>query len=141
MIVARVLRGTALAAIALAASALTQRAHAQQTGTVRGTVTDSASARGIVGAQVTITGSTRGGLTNDAGEYTIRGVPAGTVTIRAQRIGFAPVDRSVTVTANETVVADFTLASSARALSEVVVVGYGTSSRQNVSSAITSVSA
>ena len=40
MTVARVLRGTALAAIALAASALTQRAHAQQTGTVRGTVTD-----------------------------------------------------------------------------------------------------
>src|SRR5678815_6097419 len=117
MHVARVLHRAALVAIALAASAITQHAHAQQTGIVRGTVTDSASARGIAGAQVTITGSTRGNLTNDAGEYTIRGVPAGTVTIRAQRIGFAPVDRSVTVTANETVVADFTLASSARALS------------------------
>ena len=141
MIVARVLRGTALAAIALAASALTQRAHAQQTGTVRGTVTDSASARGIAGAQVTITGSTRGGLTNDVGQYTIRDVPPGTITVRAQRIGFTPVDRTVTVTANGTAVADFTLATSARTLSEVVVVGYGTSSRQNVSSAISSVTA
>jgi TonB-linked SusC/RagA family outer membrane protein len=141
MHVARVLHRAALVAIALAASAITQQAHSQQTGIDRGTVTDSASARGIAGAQVTITGSTRGGLTNDAGEYTIRGVPTGTVTIRAQRIGFAPADRSVTVAANETVVADFTLASSARTLSEVVVVGYGTSSRQNVSSAITSVSA
>ena len=75
MTVARVLRGTALAAITLVASALTQRAHAQQTGIVRGTVTDSGSARGIAGAQVTVTGSTRGSLTNDAGEYTVRLLP------------------------------------------------------------------
>jgi TonB-linked SusC/RagA family outer membrane protein len=38
-------------------------------------------------------------------------------------------------------VADFSLVASARTLSEVVVVGYGTSSRQNVSSAIASVTA
>jgi TonB-dependent SusC/RagA subfamily outer membrane receptor len=39
------------------------------------------------------------------------------------------------------VTADFALVASARALSEVVVVGYGTTSRQNVSSAIASVTA
>jgi hypothetical protein len=107
---------------------------------LRGTVTDSASGRGIGGAQVTVTGTTRGGLTNDAGAYTIRDVPVGTATVRAQRIGFAPADRQVTVTPAG-VTADFALVASARTLSEVVVVGYGTSSRQNVSSAIASVTA
>src|SRR4029079_17455456 len=126
---------------ALAAPAVTREAGAQQTGAVRGTVTDSASNRGIAGAQVTITGSTRGALTNDAGEYTIRNVPTGSTTVRAQRIGFTPAERRINVAANETVVADLTLAAASRTLSEVVVVVYGTSSRQNVSSAIASVTA
>jgi TonB-linked SusC/RagA family outer membrane protein len=137
----RALRLGGLVAVLLATTGLASRATAQQTGTVRGTVTDSASSRGIGGAQVTVTGSTRGGLTNDAGEYVIRDVPAGTVTMRVQRIGFTPADAQVTVSAGQSVTANFTLVASARTLSEVVVVGYGTSSRQNVSSAIASVTA
>ena len=69
MHVARVIRCVAFGIVALSIQVLTRDAYAQQIGTVRGTVTDSASSRGIAGAQVTITGSTRGGLTNDAGEF------------------------------------------------------------------------
>src|SRR5215203_787666 len=137
----RALRLGGLVAALLATTGLASRATAQQTATVRGTVTDSASNRGISGAQVTVTGTTRGGLTNDAGEYVIRDVAAGSVRVRAQRIGFAPAEALVTVSAGQTTVANFVLAASARTLSEVVVVGYGTSSRQNVSSAISSVTA
>jgi TonB-linked SusC/RagA family outer membrane protein len=140
MHVVRLVRSAGLVAARLAATGFVSRASAQQTGTIRGTVTDSASGRGIGGAQVTVTGTTRGGLTNDAGAYIIRDVPVGTVTVRAQRIGFTPVDRQLTV-APAGVTADFALVASARTLSEVVVVGYGTSSRQNVSSAISSVTA
>jgi TonB-linked SusC/RagA family outer membrane protein len=140
MHVVRLIRSAGLVAALLAATGLVSRASAQQTGTIRGTVTDSASGRGIGGAQVTITGTTRGGLTNDAGAYIIRDVPVGTVTVRAQRIGFTPADRQLTVTPAG-VTADFTLVASARTLSEVVVVGYGTTNRQNVSSAIASVTA
>jgi TonB-linked SusC/RagA family outer membrane protein len=141
MPVARVIRCVAFSIIALAASALARDALAQQTGSVRGTVLDSATSRGIAGAQVTITGTSLGALTNDAGQYTIRSVPVGPVTVRAQRIGYTPSDLRLTVIANDAVTADFTLNPSARTLSEVVVVGYGTSSRQNVSSAIASVTA
>src|SRR5689334_1762640 len=139
----RVLRLGRLVAALTAASGLTSRAIAQQTGSIRGTVTDSASTRGISGAQVSVTiaGTTRGALTNDAGEYTINAVPAGSGTARAQRIGFAPMEGQVTVTAGQTAVLNFVLAASARTLSEVVVVGYGTSNRANVSSAIASVTA
>ena len=140
MHVVRLVRSAGLVAALLAATGFVSRVSAQQTGTIRGTVTDSASGRGIGGAQVTVTGTTRGGLTNDAGAYIIRDVPVGTVTVRAQRIGFTPVDRQLTV-APAGVTADFALVASARTLSEVVVVGYGTSSRQNVSSAISSVTA
>ena len=93
------------------------------------------------GAQVTVAGTQIGALTNDAGEYTIRNVPPGTVTVRAQRIGFTPSDIRVAVTAGATATADFSLVPVARTLSEVVVVGYGTTNRQNVSSAIASVTA
>jgi TonB-linked SusC/RagA family outer membrane protein len=139
----RALRLVSLVAALIATSGLTSHAFAQQTGSVRGTVTDSASNRGISGAQVTVTvaGTTRGALTNDAGDYTIAGVPVGSGTTRAQRIGFAPMNGQITVSAGQTAVANFVLAASARTLSEVVVVGYGTSNRANVSSAIASVTA
>lgn len=129
---------TTLALALILAPAL---ASAQQTGTVRGTVTDSSTQRPIAGAQVTLANSTRGVLTNDAGEYTLRDVPVGDATLRAQRIGYAPGQRTVIVAAGQSVVANFTIAPVATSLSQVVVVGYGTSSRQDVSSSIATVSA
>jgi len=130
--------------VAVGGSGLAADAQAQS-GSIRGSVlaTDSTTPgrRPVPGAQVTVVGTQLGALTNDAGEYTIRNVPPGTVTVRAQRIGFTPSDIRVAVNAGATATADFALVAVARTLSEVVVVGYGTSSRQNVSSAIASVTA
>ncbi|MEJ7812491.1 MAG: SusC/RagA family TonB-linked outer membrane protein [Gemmatimonadaceae bacterium] len=133
----------ALVALALPAlAAPTPPLAAQETGgTVRGTVRDSSTSLAIAAAQVVVVGSTRGAVTNDAGQFTLRGVPAGAVTVRVQRIGFAPADRRVIVAAGDTAVADIALRPIAVRLSEVVSLGYGTSSRQDVSSAISSVSA
>ena len=133
--------GSALALALLAAPALTRSAAAQQTGTVRGTVTDSASRRGVAGAQVTVVGSARGALTNDAGVYTIRNVPAGTATVSVQRIGFARQQRAVVVVGGDVAAADFVVRQLAAQLAEVVAIGYGTASRGAVSSAIASVDA
>jgi TonB-linked SusC/RagA family outer membrane protein len=145
MHVVRVLCCVTIVAFVGAVRAMDARAQTGQTGTISGSVLVSDSTqpgrRAIAGAQVSVVGTTLGALTNDAGEYTIRNVPAGTVTVRAQRIGFAPSDTRVTVTSGGTSTAVFGLVPVARTLSEVVVVGYGTSSRQNVSSAIASVTA
>ena len=144
MHLARLLRCVTLCLIAVGGSGFADDAQAQ-TGSIRGTVvaTDSTTPgrRPVPGAQVTVVGTQIGALTNDAGEYTIRNVPPGTVTVRAQRIGFTPSDIRVAVTAGATATADFSLVPVARTLSEVVVVGYGTTNRQNVSSAIASVTA
>lgn len=131
------LAATLVALVALAGSARTARAQA--TGTIRGTVTDSTNQRGVPGVQVTVVGTTRGAVTGDDGAYTLAAIPAGTVTVRAQRLGYASRTQSVTVTAGSMATADFSLHPTATVLSAVVSVGYGTANRQDVSSAIASV--
>src|SRR5215212_8448037 len=60
-----------LAALALVAVALVAPAQvsAQAPGNVSGTVVDSATAQGIPGVQISISGTTRGAVSDDAGRY------------------------------------------------------------------------
>ena len=116
-------------------------ASAQGSTTVQGTVTDSVTRRPIPGVQVVIAGSSRGALTDDAGRYVIRGVQAGQLTLRAQRLGFAATERRITLSPGETGTADFVMHGVATVLSEVVVTGYGTTSRAQITSAVAQVSA
>jgi TonB-linked SusC/RagA family outer membrane protein len=125
----------------LAALAALAMPLAAQQGTVRGSVVDSASQRGIPGVSVSVSGSTRGTLTDDAGRFTLRNVPAGSTAVRAQRIGYAPLERTVAVNAGDTASVSFELRAVAVQLSEVVSIGYGTSSRRDVTSAVASVTA
>ena len=92
-----------------------------QQGTITGRVVDKATNNPVPSAQVSIVGSTRGALTSDKGEYTLRAVAAGPVTIRATRIGYAASTQTVTVTADGTVTADFALTSTPSKLDELVV--------------------
>ncbi|HEX2719136.1 MAG TPA: SusC/RagA family TonB-linked outer membrane protein, partial [Gemmatimonadaceae bacterium] len=125
-----------LAALALFAPLA---ARAQATATVTGTVSDSTSGRPISMVQVVLVGTTRGGVTDEAGRYTIRGVDAGTFQVRAQRIGYRPTTRTVTVGDGETAEANFLVAEVARVLSEVVSIGYGTDTRASVTNSVTTV--
>lgn len=116
-------------------------AAAQGTATISGTVTDSASGTPVPAVQVLIAGTTRGAVTDDAGRYAIRGLDAGSVTVRAQRIGYKPASRTVTVGEGATVDVSFAVAEAARVLTEVVSIGYGTDTRAEVTNAVTAVSA
>ncbi|MBV9879713.1 MAG: TonB-dependent receptor [Gemmatirosa sp.] len=126
-------------AIALLLGPALARTAAAQAGAIRGTVTDSASQRPVVGAQVTLLGVPGGAVTNDVGVYMLRNVAPGSATVRVQRLGYAEQSRAVTVSAGATASADFVIRPIATVLSTVVSVGYGTASRQNVTSAIASV--
>lgn len=108
-------------------------------GTVRGTVTDSATGRPVSGVQVTVVGGPARALTGDAGTYQLVNVASGSVTVRAQRIGYAAASRTVSVSDGGTATADFTIRQVATILSTVVAVGYGSTQRATVSSAIASV--
>jgi TonB-dependent starch-binding outer membrane protein SusC len=94
-------------------------------GTISGKVTDKATGNPVPSAQVSIVGTTRGALTSDKGEYTLRAVAPGVLTLRATRIGYAASTQSVTVPASGDVSADFALASTPSKLDEIVVSATG----------------
>ncbi|MGQ0767195.1 MAG: SusC/RagA family TonB-linked outer membrane protein [Gemmatimonadota bacterium] len=128
---------TLLGTVALSALSIAPAA-AQGTGAIRGTIVDSATRRPIEGAQLTLAGSTLGALTNTEGVYTIRGVNPGSHTVRLTRIGYQAAQRQVRVVVGDTAVADFVVRPVAVSLSQVVVVGYGTANRREVTNAVTS---
>jgi TonB-linked SusC/RagA family outer membrane protein len=125
--------------LALGAAIVAPPLQAQQTGRIEGVVKDSAGGRPVVAAQVSITGTSRGNLTDEQGRYAISGITPGAVTVSVQRIGFAPRQQQATVTAGATTRVDFTMSTVAVSLSEVVTIGYGATSRANVTSAIATV--
>jgi TonB-linked SusC/RagA family outer membrane protein len=134
--------GVALGLILLLSPSL-RAAQAQGTGTVRGTVTDAKFGGPAQDVQVIVVGGTRrGAVTDAAGRYSIVGVPAGRITVRAQRIGYSPMSREVVVTSGETAQADFSLTSAVMSLDEVVVTGTpGATEKRTLGNAVSSIKA
>ncbi|MGH7615758.1 MAG: carboxypeptidase-like regulatory domain-containing protein, partial [Gemmatimonadaceae bacterium] len=64
-----------------------ESAHAQQ-GRISGTVTYQQASVPIPSAQVRVQGLNIGAIADDKGQFVLNNVPAGTVTIVAQRIGY-----------------------------------------------------
>jgi len=113
-------------------------AHAQ-TGSIRGRVTSDIAGQPLSG--VTVTFGTHSIQTRQDGQYLITGVAAGTGTLRARLIGYAPASRTITVSAGQTIDADLALTASAVSLSEIVVTGYGEQRAGNITGAVTQVAA
>ena len=73
---------------------------------------------------VRIKGTPRGGQTDQAGEYSIRNIPAGTQTVVASMVGYAPVEEEVNIQDGKTTVfPPIFLNEDSQALREVVVSG------------------
>lgn len=105
-----------------------------QARTVTGRVTDQTGA-GIPGVSVIPVGTTTGTQTDSSGNFSLS-VPANVNTLRLSAVGYA--GRDVAIAGNTV---DVTLIATAASLNEVVVVGYGTQRRRDVTGSIASVSA
>ncbi|HVH13386.1 MAG TPA: carboxypeptidase-like regulatory domain-containing protein, partial [Longimicrobium sp.] len=127
-----------LLALGLAGAAAAPPLAAQTQGTLAGVVTDASTQRPIAGAQVSVQGSNRQTLTNASGEYRLN-VAAGASTVAFSTLGYGSQTRAVTVSAGATVTLNVALAASAITLDELVVVGYGTQERGELTSAVSSV--
>ncbi|MGH7711626.1 MAG: TonB-dependent receptor plug domain-containing protein, partial [Gemmatimonadaceae bacterium] len=115
-------------------------ADAQNTGSIRGRVTESVGQRPIPDVQLLVVGTGSGALTNTNGEFVIINVPAGSRTVRVRRIGFVPTERAVTVTPGESVQLDFALAQSLTQLEALVVTGTaGAAEKRTLGNSITTV--
>ena len=108
---------------------------------IRGTVTDSTDQRPLEGAIVSVIGTNKRTATRANGEYTLTDVAPGTIAIRVQMIGYAPGVKRLALAAGDEVTLDFTLSLRPIELEEVVAIGYGTVSRDNLATAVSTVSA
>ena len=109
-----------------------------QTGSISGRVVDE-KRLSLPGASVTVDGTTLGATTDLDGNYKINGVKAGTVTVTAQFVGYNAIKKTVTVGGSGNVTADFQMVSSAQSLNEVVVIGYGSERKKDLSGSIATV--
>lgn len=110
----------------------TMAASAQQL-TVKGTVTD-ATGEPVIGANVMLKGTTNGTITDLDGHYSISGVSPSSV-LTFSFIGYR--NQEVPCKGQQTI--QVVLVEDAQALDEVVVVGYGSLSRKELSSSIVQV--
>ena len=94
-------RATRGLAFAVGLSLLTSARVSAQTGTVQGRVTDS-SGVAVVQASVIVEPAGPRTYSNDRGDYVLRGVPAGSYTMRVRRIGYDAGPIAITVIDGQT---------------------------------------
>ncbi len=110
--------------------------HAQNPLSISGLVTDS-TGEPLIGATLAVKGTRTATATDIDGNFTLSPVKSGDV-ITVTYIGYAP--REITVT-NSTQPLKIVLDSSTSDLDEVVVVGYGTQKKVNLTGSVSTISA
>jgi len=106
----------------------------QQQIKVSGTVTNASTGETLPGVNVVVTGTTVGTITDSAGKYSIE-VPQGSKSLTFSFIGMEPQE----ITIGTLTQIDVTMAESAFGLNEVIVVGYGTMKKSDLTGSISSV--
>jgi TonB-linked SusC/RagA family outer membrane protein len=108
-----------------------------QTISIRGKVVDE-KGESLIGASVKISGTNTGVSTNNTGNFTLQ-VPANTAKITISYIGYTDLEKTITSQSGN--LGTISLVKNNRDLNEVVVVGYGSLKRQDVTGTIATVSA
>ena len=90
----------------------------------------------VIGASVMVKGTSNGTITDVDGHYSLSNVPLNS-TVNISYIGY----KSVELKANDTTLAHITLKEDNEMLDEVVVVGYGTQRKRDVTTSISSIRA
>ena len=119
------------ASMALLLSVFCFVAYAQKT--VTGTVKD-ATGEPMIGVSIIVDGTTIGGVTDFDGNFTIQNVPENGV-LKISYVGFK--DQKISVAGKSSI--DVTLQEDAMGLDEIVVVGYGTMKKKDLTGAVASV--
>lgn len=107
---------------------------ASQQHLMKGTVKDKDGVP-LAGVNVVVPGTTHGAMTDIDGKYSIE-VPEGTKSLTFSFIGMVPQEISIGTLTQ----IDVTMVESAIGLDEVVVIGYGTQTKRDISSSVTNVS-
>jgi TonB-linked SusC/RagA family outer membrane protein len=112
---------------------LTHALFAQETLAVSGKVTDAATGESLIGVTIVVKGSTQGVTTNVEGAYSIKAPSDATLTF--SYLGYTSMD----VPVNGRTTIDVQLKASSEVLEQVVVVGYGTQRKVDVTGSVATV--
>lgn len=118
-----------LMVILITSVCLASPALAQQRGTISGTVSSEGN-QPLAGATVLVGGTALRGVTDQAGQYRIVNVPAGSHDVTASVLGYSPRTQRVTVAADGTANASFQLSASALEIGGLVVTATGAEQRR-----------
>src|SRR5689334_5967073 len=108
-------------------------------GRITGLITDRTVGAPIANVTVTVAGTQLGARTGADGRYSINDVPPGAQRVRASRIGYAPFEQSVTVSAGQTATLNVALSAASVTLDQMVVTGYGAQRRSDLTGSVATV--
>lgn len=109
-----------------------------QQGTITGKVTDT-DGNPLIGANVVLAGTTTGTVTDLDGKFTLSNVPAGDFNLNVSFVGYLQETVAVSLKSGETKNITVKLAENLEQLSEVVVIGYGSVKKNDLTGAVASV--
>ncbi|MEP6763632.1 MAG: carboxypeptidase-like regulatory domain-containing protein, partial [Gemmatimonadaceae bacterium] len=113
-----------------------------QTGIIVGKVIDASTRQPVANARLVLSGGAVETQSNEAGDFRLANVRAGSVIVAMFRLGYKTMADTVTVVAGETVTANFQLTASLVTLTELVVTGTaGNQERKAQSALVASVTA
>jgi iron complex outermembrane receptor protein len=110
-----------------------------QTRSITGKVVDENN-QPLPGATVTVSGTTIAASTDGNGIFKINAIKAGTYTITASFISYNPQPKTITVGADNATL-NFNLQPMSKTLSEIVVIGYGSVQKKDLTGAVSTVTA
>ncbi|MDR6785619.1 TonB-linked SusC/RagA family outer membrane protein [Pedobacter africanus] len=108
---------------------------AQQTRRVEGKVTEQGSGLPLIGVSVQVKGTKTGATTDQDGRYAIQVPSQGSSTLVFTYVGYLQKEMSV----GDKGVINLTLAEDSKTLNDVVVIGYGTVARKDITGSVSSV--
>ncbi|MEJ5963919.1 SusC/RagA family TonB-linked outer membrane protein [Pedobacter immunditicola] len=108
-----------------------------QTSSLTGTVLDE-TGQSLPGASVQIKSLSRSTTTDVSGVYRLTGLSNGSFLVTVSYVGYSSTEQTVNVSGNTT--ANFSVKPDAQNLNEVVVIGYGTVEKKNLTGSVSTVS-
>ncbi len=109
-----------------------------QTGSISGTITDK-KGETVPGVSVSVQGTTVGSVTDLSGKFKIDNLTAGKYRLLISFVGFDTQIKEVTLKDGDNITLDSKMEESAIGLKEMVVVGYGTTAKKDLTGSVTSV--
>jgi len=109
-----------------------------QTGSIKGKVVDETN-NPLPGASVSIDGTTIGSVADANGNFTLSGINAGNYSVTAKFIGYVATKKTVTI-GSSVVTLTFALQSENTNLNEVVVIGYGSVRKKDLTGSVVAIS-